>query len=63
MKIIPPKGLERGDGTYDHVPTASGYIISWNTFILVKTSKQVTAEELGKELGKRVNHYLFGKDM
>ena len=52
MKIVPRKGLERGDGTYDPVSMSSGSIICWDMFILVKAPKKVAVEELGKNLQK-----------
>ena len=58
MKIVPRKGLERGDGTYDPVPKSPGSRINWDTFILVKTSEQVAAEALGKNLAAELTNFV-----
>ena len=58
MKIVPRKGLERGDGTCDPGTKSPGSRINWDTFILVKTSEQVAAEELGKNLAKELTNFV-----
>lgn len=57
-KIVPRNGNERTDGTYEPVPKSSGSRISWDTFILVKTSKQVAVEDLGKNLAKEPTNFV-----
>lgn len=57
-KIVSCKGKSRGNGTYEPVPKSCGSTISWDTFILVKISKQVAAEELGGNLARELTNFM-----